>query len=168
MVIALRHPFRYHLAGGDRRSSEGNLKEPVWIREAWPDKERQTINLIGSGPPSNTRGADGGSGRRTFDKTASSKPLAFAADAAAMGIQWRCGTWVRVGTRIFRRMDRPFGGLISLVARRIFWRAAGSMIGRGENSHTSGVRGVANRIRRLSRRVQRPAISAGPKHALNA
>jgi hypothetical protein len=54
-------------------------------------------------------GADGCSGRRTFDKTVSSKPLAFAADAAPMGIQWRFGTRVRVGTRIFGRMDQPFG-----------------------------------------------------------
>ena len=45
-------------------------------------------------------GLDGRSGRRTFDKTVSSKPLAFAVDAAPMGIQWRFGTGVRVGRRI--------------------------------------------------------------------
>jgi hypothetical protein len=35
-------------------------------------------------------------GRRTFDKTVSSKPLAFAADAAPMGIDCFSGTRVRV------------------------------------------------------------------------
>ena len=34
------------------------------------------------------------SGRRTFDKTVSSKALAFAADAAAMGIDCSFGTSV--------------------------------------------------------------------------
>ena len=37
--------------------------------------------------------------RRTFDKTVSSKPLAFTADAAAMGIEWRFGTRIRVEAR---------------------------------------------------------------------
>jgi len=44
----------------------------------------------------NAPGADRSSGRRTFDKTVSSKPLAFAADAAAMGIDCLSGTRVRV------------------------------------------------------------------------
>jgi hypothetical protein len=35
-------------------------------------------------------------GRRAFDKTVSSKPLAFAAGAAAMGIEGAFGTRVRV------------------------------------------------------------------------
>jgi hypothetical protein len=39
-------------------------------------------------------GANGCPGRRTFDKTVSSKPLAFAADAAPMGIECRFGTQV--------------------------------------------------------------------------
>jgi hypothetical protein len=50
------------------------------------------------------------SGRRTFDKTVSSKPLAFAADAAPMGIQWRFGTQVRAGVRISGGMAGAFGG----------------------------------------------------------
>jgi hypothetical protein len=45
------------------------------------------------------RGAKEWPNRRTFDKTVSSKPLAFAADAAAadaaaMGIEWCFGTFV--------------------------------------------------------------------------
>jgi len=36
------------------------------------------------------------SGRRAFDKTVSSKPLVFVADAAAMGIECCFGTEVRV------------------------------------------------------------------------
>ena len=38
-------------------------------------------------------------GRRTFDKTVSSRPLAFAAGAAPMGIEWRFAIWVGVGAR---------------------------------------------------------------------
>ncbi len=45
-------------------------------------------------------GADRYSGRRSFDKTVSSKPLAFAAGAAAMGIEWRFGTRIRFGVHI--------------------------------------------------------------------
>jgi len=41
-------------------------------------------------------------GRRTLDKTVSSKSLAIAVDAVAMGIQWHFGTVVRVGADIER------------------------------------------------------------------
>jgi hypothetical protein len=66
----------------------------------------------------NASGAGGCSGRRTFDKTVSSKPLAFAADAAPMGIQWRFGTRVRVGVRIFGGWIGHFGGVIAGDERR--------------------------------------------------
>ncbi len=55
-------------------------------------------------------GADGYSGRRSFDKTVSSKPLAFAAGAAAMGIQCRSGTQVRVGGCLSGDSNRPARG----------------------------------------------------------
>jgi len=57
------------------------------------DRERETIDLIGSAP-ADVAGVEEISGRRTFDKTVSSKPPAFAADAAAMGIEWCFGTFV--------------------------------------------------------------------------
>jgi hypothetical protein len=41
------------------------------------------------------RGANEWSNQRTFDKTVSKKPLAFAADAAAMGIDCCFGTRVQ-------------------------------------------------------------------------
>ncbi len=53
-------------------------------------------------------GADGCSGRCTFDKTVSSKPLAFAADAATMGIEWHFGTRGTGWSAPSKRMDRPF------------------------------------------------------------
>ena len=53
----------------------------------------------------------GCSGRRTFDKAVSSKPLVFAADAAPMGIECGFGTSVLVGRR-------ACGAGVS-----IFWRA---------------------------------------------
>ena len=57
------------------------------------DRERETIDLIGSAP-ADVAGVEEISGRRTFDKTVSRKPLAFAADAAAMGIDRCFGTLV--------------------------------------------------------------------------
>ena len=58
-------------------------------------------------------GADGCSGRRSFDKTVSSKPLAFAADAAPMGIEWHFGTQIRFGARLEGRTDRCFEKLMA-------------------------------------------------------
>ena len=52
-------------------------------------------------------------GRRTFDKAVSSKPLAFAADAAPMGIQWGFGTRVMVGRRICGVEGSTLRGLIA-------------------------------------------------------
>ena len=57
-----------------------------------------------------------------------SKPLAFAADAAPMGIQWRFGTWVRVGRRICGWRDRLFVWLIAGV-RRDIWEILGGSLG---------------------------------------
>lgn len=55
-----------------------------------PRNDRSYRKCAGEDAP----GADGCSGRRTFDKTVSSGPLAFAAGAAAMGFQCRFGTSV--------------------------------------------------------------------------
>jgi hypothetical protein len=55
-------------------------------------------------------GAAEHSGRRAFDKTVSSKPLAFAADAAAMGIDCCCGTRVWVGEGLSADSIDPCGG----------------------------------------------------------
>ena len=93
-------------------------------------------------------------GRRTFDKAVSSKPLAFAADAAPMGIQCGFGTRVLVGRRA------------GVAGGSIFWRAdhgneagycgdvggvAARTIGPAEYGQTCGVSGVAVRILDLRR-----------------
>jgi len=57
-------------------------------------------------------GADRCSNRCTFDKTVSSKPLVFAADAAPMGIEWRFGTRGTGWSAPLKRMDRPLGKVI--------------------------------------------------------
>jgi hypothetical protein len=54
------------------------------------------------------------SGRRTFDKTVSSKPLAFAVDAGPYGYSmpvWYAGTGLEGAFAVWR--DRPSGGLIT-------------------------------------------------------
>ena len=58
--------------------------------------------------------AKGNPGRRTFDKTVSSKPLAFAADAGPYGYSmpvWYAGTGLEGAFAVWR--DRPSGGLIT-------------------------------------------------------
>ena len=72
------------------RSSLTPLRVPIVAERL---NSPQTIDLIGSAP-ADVAGVEEISGRRTFDKTVSSKPLAFAADAAAMGIEWCFGTFV--------------------------------------------------------------------------
>ena len=72
-------------------SNLGRSERP--IDEPGVNVSLQTIDLIGSAP-ADVAGVEEISGRRTFDKTVSSKPLAFAADAAAMGIEWCFGTFV--------------------------------------------------------------------------
>ena len=113
-------------------------------KETSPINDRSYRKCAGEDAP----GVDGGSGRRTFDKTVSSKPLAFAADAAPMSIQWRFGTRVRVGVGIFGRWIGHFGGLIADGERRYVEDFGVSLVMRsGEASrHTSDVRGAAVRI----------------------
>jgi len=65
------------------------------------DYSRETIDLIGSAPArmaqaqTNVR-----AGALSIRSIVSSKPLAFAAGAAPMGIQWRFGAGVLVGACI--------------------------------------------------------------------
>ena len=54
---------------------------------------------------------DAGAGA-LFDKTVSSKPLAFAADAAPMGIEWRFDTGGTGWSAPLKRMDRAFEKVI--------------------------------------------------------
>src|SRR6266478_8685176 len=94
----------------DARVSEGPKRVPAArgikmstnhtpVDHSAADRAWETIDLIGGPPARRALGADGRAGRRTFDKTVSSKPLAFAAGAAPMGIEWRFATRVRVGSR---------------------------------------------------------------------
>jgi hypothetical protein len=78
------------------------------------------------------------SGRRAFDKTVSSKRLAFAADAAAMGIDCCFGTRVQLGEHLSADSIDPRGGRWLVAGsdwehcHRHFWE-------RDECRHTSSV-----------------------------
>lgn len=70
---------------------------PLWMRSVTTNARsyRECAGWNGSGE-------DRCSGRRTLDKTVSSKPLAFAVGAVAMGIQCDFGTLVRVRADVER------------------------------------------------------------------
>jgi len=59
----------------------GREWEPACNRASCADRAWETIDLIGSAPASMAEAAAERSGRHTFDKTVSSEPFAFAADA---------------------------------------------------------------------------------------
>jgi len=87
-------------------------------------------------------GANECGGRRTFDKTVSSKPLAFAADAAPMGIDCFSGTRVRVyGHREGWVID--LGGSLYAAAKLVDGALSAEVLtARSECRHTSSVGGM--------------------------